>query len=530
MRGALRPLVALCAVSLVAAAMPGAAAADTPAISSSIDGIVGNNNWWRGSSHGNNVILHWTVTANPPLTNTTGCDPATTIPGPTTGATRTCTATNDDGTSSSTRTIKIDANPPTGLSVTPARAADANGWYNHSVDLDWSGIDATSGIASCTSLAYSGPDSGTASAQGSCQDNAGNSASKSFGLKYDGTEPQVNAATARRGPDANGWYSHPVTITWSGTDATSGMAGCTSATYSGPDSATASVPGGTCHDKAGNADTGQAFALRYDATPPRIIGVTLRRPPDFNGWYTHPVTITWTATDSMSGFASCSAAAYSGPDSPTAKALGSCRDTAGNVASASFALKYDATAPTLSKVEVTSRATSDLVHWSSTSPSDTAVVERWARGSSERPVVYHGTADRFLDKKIQIGLEYVYAIKTTDQAGNVSKRITIAGLPKVLTLKKMSYIPRAAPNPILRWARMRGASYYHVQLFRGSKRILAAWPNSRQLALPASWTWAGHHYKLGPGNYRWYVWGGIGRRSFAHYNQIGSARFIGPPR
>ena len=55
MRDALRPLVALCVVSLVAAATPGAAAADTPTISSSIDGIAGNNSWWRGSTHGNNV-------------------------------------------------------------------------------------------------------------------------------------------------------------------------------------------------------------------------------------------------------------------------------------------------------------------------------------------------------------------------------------------------------------------------------------------------------------------------------------------
>ena len=32
-----------------------------------------------------------------------------------------------------------------------------------------------------------------------------------------------------------------------------------------------------------------------------------------------------------------------------------------------------------------------------------------------------------------------------------------------------------------------------------------------------------------PGKYRWYAWAGIGRRSFARYNRIGSARFIVPP-
>jgi hypothetical protein len=366
-------VVALFVCALIAVAMPSSAAAGTPLIQSSVDGIAGTNGWLRGSTHGNFVVLHWTVTADPPLTGSTGCDPAIQILGPTKGVTKTCTAKNDEGSSMSSATIKVDADPPTGVSGAPARAPDVNGWYNHSVAFTWTGQDATSGIASCSS------------------------------------------------------------------------------------------------------------------------------------------------------------APYSGPDSATAKAMGTCRDKAGNVSSASVPLKYDATAPALSKVGVTSRAGSDLVRWSSTSPSDSAVVQRWARGNSEQPVVYRGASDRFLDKKIQVGLEYVYAIQTTDQAGNASKRITISGLPKVLTLKKMPYIPRAAPNPILRWPRLRGASYYHVQLFRGSKRILAVWPSTRQLALPTSWAWAGHRYKLAPGKYRWYAWAGIGRRSFARYNRIGSARFIVPP-
>ncbi len=269
--------------------------------------------------------------------------------------------------------------------------------------------------------------------------------------------------------------------------------------------------------------------IKIDADPPTGVSGAPARAPDANGWYNHLVGLTWGGSDVTSGIASCTSSSYSGPDSATASVTGTCQDKAGNVASASFALKYDATPPALSKVGVTSRAASDLVRWSSSSPSDNAVVQRWARGSSEEPVVYRGAADRFLDTKIQVGLEYVYAIQTTDQAGNASKRITVAGLPKVLTLKKMSYIPRAAPNPILRWQRMRGASYYHVQLFRGSRRILAAWPSTRQLSLPTSWSWAGHRYKLAPGKYRWYAWAGIGRRSFARYNRIGSARFIVPP-
>ena len=121
-------------------------------------------------------------------------------------------------------------------------------------------------------------------------------------------------------------------------------------------------------------------------------------------------------------------------------------------------------------------------------------------------------------------------MQTIDQAGNGSAIVSVAGLPKVLTLRKLPYVPRAAPRPILRWKAKRGAAYYHVQLFRGSRRILAAWPIAHQLGLPAVWRWAGHRHRLAPGRYRWYVWEGLGPRAFARYRTIGSAQFIVPKR
>jgi len=69
-----------------------------------------------------------------------------------------------------------------------------------------------------------------------------------------------------------------------------------------------------------------------------------------------------------------------------------------------------------------------------------------------------------------------------------------------------------------------------VQLFRGSKRILAAWPLKPTLDLPTAWRWAGHRYRLSPGRYHWYVWEGLGQRSFARYKTVGNASFIVPRR
>ena len=270
--------------------------------------------------------------------------------------------------------------------------------------------------------------------------------------------------------------------------------------------------------------------IKIDREPPTGVVATRSRGPDFNGWYNHPVGVGWHGSDATSGIASCSAVTYSGPDRASAPVGGGCTDKAGNTTSAPVSINYDATAPVLSKVSVASRAGSDLVHWKSSSPSDVVVVQRWARGAKQRAVVYRGSGSAFTDKRIRSDLEYTYSVQTIDQAGNGSAIVSVAGLPKVLTLRKLPYVPRAAPRPILRWKAKRGAAYYHVQLFRGSRRILAAWPIAHQLGLPAVWRWAGHRHRLAPGRYRWYVWEGLGPRAFARYRTIGSAQFIVPKR
>ena len=77
---------------------------------------------------------------------------------------------------------------------------------------------------------------------GSCSDNAGNSASDAVTFDYDATAPSAST-TLDRGADHNGWYNAPVGHTTSGTDATSGIATCSSGSYSGPDGTGLSVSG-----------------------------------------------------------------------------------------------------------------------------------------------------------------------------------------------------------------------------------------------------------------------------------------------
>ena len=91
-------------------------------------------------------------------------------------------------------------------------------------------------------------------------------------LQVDQTAPIVTGAAASRPPDHNGWYRNPVQVTFSGADATSGLLGCSSTTYSGPNTAAVNLLG-RCQDNAGNVSAASPFGLAYDSSPPALSDV-----------------------------------------------------------------------------------------------------------------------------------------------------------------------------------------------------------------------------------------------------------------
>src|SRR4051794_39858302 len=136
---------------LAPAANPSPLDATSPSISYTITGISGTNGWYRGSSSGDYVVLHWAVTdPASQIASTSGCELAVRGDGPTVGPTKTCTATLIDNSQISLTTgpIKIAADPPTAVSASAARAPDHGTWYDQPVGIGWKGSDATSGIAS----------------------------------------------------------------------------------------------------------------------------------------------------------------------------------------------------------------------------------------------------------------------------------------------------------------------------------------------------------------------------------------------
>ena len=403
--------------------------AATPVIGPpTITGTPGANGWYVSAvtvTYQVNVTSFSGVNCGVVQLSSTGFTGVITLSGDGANQDAQCTVTGGPTPASSPLFINIDTTPPTTTAVTVGRGPDMNGWYNHPVDVTATGTDAV-GIASCTTTTYSGPDTASASVSGHCTDNAGNvSAPMTTSFPYDGTGPSISTS-ASRGPDANGWYNHPVDVTFSGSDGLSGMDSCAGGSYSGPDNGSASVSG-SCRDKAGNTASG-SFGLKYDATPPTVTGSTPDRPPNSDGWYNHPVVVTFAGSDAASGVASCTAQTYSGPNNPSATVTGTCRDNAGNVSAAgSFPLKFDSTPPTLAGVKVAAVNTSVALTWRASHDVASLKITRTGGGSKGPRTVYSGKpTDRFMDRRVRSGDRYTYLITAYDPAGNPATARAVA--------------------------------------------------------------------------------------------------------
>ena len=93
-----------------------------PQVTPVLFGTLGTNGWFTTK-----VTLNWTVVdPESVILSTSGCD-ATTIASDTSGATFTCTASSDGGTTTVSKTIKVDTTVPT-VTAAPSRPADSNGW------------------------------------------------------------------------------------------------------------------------------------------------------------------------------------------------------------------------------------------------------------------------------------------------------------------------------------------------------------------------------------------------------------------
>lgn len=148
---------------------------------------------------------------------------------------------------------------------TPPSNRDTCGrWYTtESVILDWDWSPGATTTTGCGGATFTAERRETRACTVGWSDTT---ITKTVWVGIDRTPPQIVALQPDRPAGPNGWFNSPVGLTFQGTDQTSGVASCSSTTYSGADGLGVSI-GGSCTDVAGNTGFG-ALPLNYDATPP----------------------------------------------------------------------------------------------------------------------------------------------------------------------------------------------------------------------------------------------------------------------
>jgi hypothetical protein len=289
----------------------------------------------------------------------------------------------------------------------------------------------------------------------------------------------VTGATPDRQPDQNGWYVKPVSFVFSGSDATSGLAGCDTVGYSGPDSGSASVTG-ACHDKAGNAGI-LAVPLAYDATPPSFVAADAAA-------YDSAVTLTWRAAGD-----------------PT-------------------------------KILVTrTPGSGTLVFGGSETRLDDKGLQNGVQYSYALTAVdaAGNTAQRSLVATPNAAAGPQPAVVATTTPASATTTATPSPTPGVATRKASAtnlvgprFGARLRQPPLLRWKAVAKTRYYNVQLWRNGHKILSLHPRRAKLQLRRSWTYRGKRYRLTPATYEWFVWPGVGTPTARKFGpMLGASRF-----
>ena len=251
----------------------------------------------------------------------------------------------------------------------------------------------------------------------------------------------------------------------------------------------------------------EVATIRIDTTPPTVTGMTPSRPADHDGWWNHPVSFAFTASDATSGIAGCDTVSYAGPDGDAAPVSGGCRDVAGNSSSAAFPIRYDATPPSIRPGKARAGNARVTIDWS-TSPDvvQTTVTRSPGKGRAPSTELYSGAGHSFTDRTVTNGRRYTYTVTAADPAANTAS-LTMAATP-------------LTPPPRLRWRGVRGADYYNVQLYKSGRKVLSAWPRGTHLQLRRRWTFRGRRHVLTAGHYDWYAWPGFGSRSQHRYGRL----------
>lgn len=238
----------------------------TPPVVSSELTPSANEYGWNNSD----VQIAFTGTDN--LSAVVTCSGGTTLTAETSSAgaviAGSCVDLAGNESSQDSQPVRIDKTAP-GISSTNTPPANAQDWNNSDVTVSFAGSDELSGFVQCSADQLITTEGVNLTAQGTCSDRAGNTASLSSApVNLDKTAPVIDTTFS---PQANsaGWHNTDVEVSFSGSDALSGLQTCDSNSITLTQEGAAISAETLCIDNAGNtASTGKEFNI--DKTAPEL--------------------------------------------------------------------------------------------------------------------------------------------------------------------------------------------------------------------------------------------------------------------
>jgi hypothetical protein len=199
--------------------------------------------------------------------------------------------------------LKWDNIAPTlGHTLSPKPNADE--WNNADVTVTFTAKDDDkgSGVASLTAPITVSTETAGQVVTGTAKDTAGNVGTDSVTVKLDKTAPTITGAITAGTKTASGWYNGPVTVTFTCSDALSGIGTCPDPVVLSANGANAAS--GIATDKAGNTASARVAGINIDQEKPTLTTADVNVQ---GGTFTvgSVPAATCTATDSFSGLASC---------------------------------------------------------------------------------------------------------------------------------------------------------------------------------------------------------------------------------
>jgi hypothetical protein len=163
-----------------------------------------------------------------------------------------------------------DTTPPV-ITPTVNGTLGSNGWYTSNVTVSWAVVDGESSVTAQTGCATTSVTTDTAGVTLTCSaTSSGGTASNSVTIRRDTTPPTITGS-ASPAANTNGWRNSAVTVSFTCTDATAGIASCTAPQTLGEGANQAG--NGTATDNAGNSATTQVTGIHVDLTVP-VVSVT----------------------------------------------------------------------------------------------------------------------------------------------------------------------------------------------------------------------------------------------------------------